>query len=60
MSLVCQIQLYHLSLELLARHYDFALFLNRIDGDTILLFLYVDDMIITGHSGIQEFKDFLS
>ena len=43
-------------------HYDSALFLCRTDKDTILLLLYVDDMIITGDnlSGIQELKDFLS
>ena len=43
-------------------HYDFALFLRRIDKCTILLLLYVDDMIITGDdlSGIQELKNFLS
>ena len=42
--------------------YDSALFLHRTDKGTILLLLYVDDMIITGddHSGIQELKDFLS
>ena len=42
--------------------YDSALFLRRIDKGTILLLLYVDDMIITGDdlSGIQELKDFLS
>ena len=42
--------------------YDFALFLHRTDKGTILLLLYVDDMIITGDdlSGIQELKDFLS
>ena len=45
-----------------ASSYDSALFLRRIDKDTILLLLYVDDMIITGDdlSGIQELKDFLS
>ena len=32
----------------IASPYDYALFLLRIDKDTILLFLYVDDMIITG------------
>ena len=43
-------------------HYDSALFLCRTDKGTILLLLYVDDMIITGDdlSGIQELKDFLS
>ena len=42
--------------------YDSALFLHRTDKGTILLLLYVDDMIITGdnHSDIQELKDFLS
>ena len=45
-----------------ASPYDFALFLHRTDKGTILLLLYVDDMIITGDdlNGIQELKHFLS
>ena len=46
----------------MASHYDSALFLCHTDKSTILLLLYMDDMIIIGDdlSDIQELKDFLS
>ena len=60
--MVCQIQLYHLSLGLHGQSLWFCYIFHHTNKGIILLLLYVDDMIIIVDdlSDIQELKDFFN